>query len=172
MNKTRQRIYEYITDHPGVHFNAIVRTLDLAPGQVQYHVRKLLDEEIELERLYGQTHYYPPGYDQWEHGVLALFRRETAREILLYLLENEPTTPMAVTTELDIARSTLEWHLDHFIATEIVEKERPSRNRVRLRLLQPIRTRELLQDVQPSTADRFVDRFIRITDDLLEQNKE
>lgn len=172
MNETRQQIYEYITAHPGVHFNAIVRTLDLAPGQVQYHVRKLLDEEIELERLYGQTHYYPPGYDQWEHGVLALFRRETAREILLYLLENEPATPIAVATELNIARSTLEWHLDHFIATEIVEKDRSPDNRVRLRLLQPTRTRELLYEVRPSTADRFVDRFIRVTDTLFERTEE
>jgi predicted transcriptional regulator len=172
MNNTRQRIYNHITVHPGIHFNAIVRTLDLAPGQVQYHVQELLSDKIELERLYGRTHYYPRGYTQWEHGVLALFRRETAREILLYLLKHEPTTPATVTTDLNIARSTLEWHLDHFITTEIVEKQRNSKNRVILTLIHSDQTRELLQDIQPSTSDRFVDRFMRLTDNIFETIEE
>lgn len=172
MNDTRQRIHNHIAAHPGVHFNDIVRTLDIAPGQVQYHVRELLDGELMCERIYGRTHYYPLEYDEWERGVLALFRRETAREILLYLLEHGPTSPMTITTDLDIARSTLEWHLDHFIMRDIIEKQWDSKNRVKLTLVHPERTVKLLREIRPSTPDRFVDRFIRFTDQLLEREEE
>jgi predicted transcriptional regulator len=172
MNDTRQRIHDHIAARPGVHFNAIVRTLDIAPGQVQYHVRKLLDEGIVLERISGRTHYYPPGYDGWERGVLALFRRETAREVLLYLLEDGPTTPATITADLDIARSTLEWHLDQFVAHYILEKRYDSKNRVTIALLRPERTMELLRGIRPSTPDRFVDRFVRLTDRLFETREE
>lgn len=172
MNDTCQRIHDHIDAHPGVHFNDIVRTLNIAPGQVQYHVRELLDDEIVLERIYGRTHYYPPGYDEWERGVLALFRRETAREILLYLLEHGPTSPTTIPADLDIARSTLEWHLDHFIAQDVIEKQPNAENRVTLALVQPERTVELLQEIQPSTPDRFVDRFIRLTDRMLDTQEE
>lgn len=172
MNDTRQRIHDHIAARPGVHFNDIVRTLDIAPGQVQYHVRKLLDEEIVIERISGRTHYYPPEYDGWERGVLALFRRETAREILLYLLEHGPTTPATITADLDIARSTLEWHLDQFIAHDILEKRYDPQNRVTLTLLHPERTAGLLREIRPSTPDRFVDRFVRLTDRLFETCEE
>jgi predicted transcriptional regulator len=61
MSETRKRIARHIQTTPGVHFNKLVRELDLAPGQVQYHLKRLLStESVVEERLYGQTHYYPP----------------------------------------------------------------------------------------------------------------
>lgn len=79
---------------------------------------------------------------------------------------------MTITTDLDIARSTLEWHLDHFIMRDIIEKQWDSKNRVTLTLVRPERTVKLLREIRPSTPDRFVDRFIRFTDQLLEREEE
>lgn len=59
MTHQRDRIHEYIATHPGEHFNALTQALDLAPGQVQYHLRKLLNQvHVVEEHLYGRTHYY------------------------------------------------------------------------------------------------------------------
>ena len=167
---TRRRIDEHVRTKPGIHFNAIGRDLDLAPGQVQYHVYRLLDaNRITATSLYGKTHYYPPEFDEWEQGVLALFRRETARGILLCLLEKGPAAPAEVTDALDVARSTLEWHLDHLIEQDVVEKRRQSGNRVVLTVTHPERTERLLRDVTPSTPDRLADRFLRLVDGLFEE---
>ena len=38
---TRERIAAHVEHNPGVHFSELVRDLDLAPGQVQYHLRRL-----------------------------------------------------------------------------------------------------------------------------------
>lgn len=169
-NDTRQRIRDHVRASPGIHFNALVRGSEFAPGQVQYHMRRLLKaEELTEEQLYGRTHYYPPEHDAWERRTLALARRETAREVLTYLLEHEGAKPAAVTAALDIARSTLEWHLDRLVEQGIVRKERDERNRVTLYVSHPDRTARLLAETTDSLPDRFADRFMRLVDDLLEE---
>lgn len=168
MGETRNRIASHVRGHPGIHFNELVRGTDLAPGQVQYHLRRLLGEEIvTAEKLYGKTHYYPPTFGGWERGALALVRRETARDVIGYLLERGPTAPATVADDIGVARSTLEWHLDHLVEQDVVAKERDSRNRVTLVLVHRDETSELLAAVSPSLPDRFVDRFTRLVDGLL-----
>jgi len=164
----RTRIRGYVSEHPGIHFNELTRALDLAPGQVQYHLRKLerADTVVE-ESLYGRTHYYTPEYDTWERGAIALLRRETARDVLVYLMTNGPSAPNTVADGLDIARSTLEWHLDHLVEQQLVDKQRDSRNHITLVLSEPEDTARLLRLVEPSVADRLVDRFTRLVDGLL-----
>ncbi|MHC3439688.1 winged helix-turn-helix transcriptional regulator [Natrialbaceae archaeon A-gly3] len=169
MSDVRQNIRRQVSTDPGIHFNELVRELDLAAGQTQYHVRRLLrTEEIVSEELYGRTHYYPDGYDDWDRRALALFRRETCRDVLLYLIEYDSVRPDAVADSLDIARSTLEYHLSHLTEEGLVEKRYDDRNRVTLHLANPERTGELLSRVTPSVGDRLIDRFTRLVDTLLE----
>ncbi len=168
MTHQRERIREYIATNPGQHFNGLARALDLAPGQVQYHLKKLRRQDrIVQERLYGRTHYYAPEYDAWERGAIALLRRETARDILIYLLDEGPSAPGAVAETLDVARSTLEWHLGHLTAQDLVEKRRDRHNHVTLVVSEPEKTVALLDEITPSLSDQMVDRFARLVDNLL-----
>lgn len=169
MSETRTSIVTQIRQTPGIHFNELTRALDLAPGQVQHHLKKLTrTDKVVEESLYGRTHYYPSNYGSWERSALAVLRRETARDILVYLLTNGPTSPATVADGLGIARSTLEWHLAHLVEQDLVEKERDHRNRVTLVVSHPKETAELLGLVEPSVADRLVDRFTRLVDGLLD----
>lgn len=169
MTETHERIARRIRSQPGIHFNELVRALDLAPGQVQYHLKRMLStESIVEEQLYGQTHYYPPKYSVWERGALSLLCRETAGDIVTVLRERDSTRPRTVATDLDIARSTLEWHLDHLTEQDVVMKERDDRNRVTLALARPAETEQLLEEVTPSPPVRMLDRFTRLTDRLLD----
>lgn len=169
MTGTRSRIERHIRRNPGVHFNELVRALEFAPGQVQYHVRKLeSDDHVVEEQLYGRTHYYDPEFEPWERGLLALFRRETSRDVLGHLLEAGPASPAETAEAVGIARSTLEWHLERLAEQDVVRKERDERNRVTLVVTHPERTRELIREVSPSIPDRFLDRFTRLVDGLLE----
>ncbi|WP_049900007.1 winged helix-turn-helix transcriptional regulator [Halococcus agarilyticus] len=169
MSETRKRIARHVHAHPGVHFSGLVRTLDLAPGQVQYHLKRLLSaEDLVDEQLYGQTHYYPLDCDEWERGALALLCRETASDVVTVLAEHGTARPQRVADELDIARSTLEWHLDHLVEQAVVAKRRDERNHVTLALVRPKETTQLLDETDPSTPARLVDRFTRVADRLLD----
>jgi predicted transcriptional regulator len=164
----RDRIRRYVATHPGVHFNELTRQLDLATGQVQYHLRKLRGAgDVVAEPLYGRTHYYPPEYEEWERGAIAVLHRETARDVLCYLIDEGPSAPDRVAADLDIARSTLEWHLDHLTERGLVEKRRDDRHRVTLTLARPDETARMLREIEPSLPERLVDRFDRLLDNLV-----
>ncbi|WP_435152147.1 winged helix-turn-helix transcriptional regulator [Haladaptatus sp. DFWS20] len=170
MTETRTQIQQHVESRPGIHFNDLVRGSGLAPGQVQYHLRDLLGtNRLISEQLYGKTHYYPPEYDEWERSALALLRRETARDVLVTLLERESARPATLADDLDIARSTLEWHVSHLVEQNLVEKQRDARNRVTLVPTRPEETGRLLAAVTPSFPERMVDRFTRLVDNLLSE---
>jgi predicted transcriptional regulator len=168
MTETRRRIADRVHADPGIHFSALVRELDLAPGQVQYHLRRLSRAgEAVAEQVSGRTHYYPPEYDEWERRALALLRRETSADVVVVLAEHGPARPSAVAERVGIARSTLEWHLARLVDCGLVEKRRDARGRVTLALARPDVTARLVDEATPTPVGRFVDRFARLVDSLL-----
>ena len=167
MTTTREQIKTHVTERPGVHFNEIGRALDIATGQTQYHLRRLIhDGVIDSRSLVGRTHYYPAGFEPWEQRALALLRRETAREILLTLLETGTQSAPALTDEIGIARSTLSWHLSNLADADLIDTETVD-SEVRVTARRPERLADLARTVSPSLPNRFVDRFERFVDDAL-----
>lgn len=169
MTDTRRRIVDAVHETPGIHFNGLVRTLDLATGQVQYHLKRLLAEEsIEATELYGRTHYYPDGFDAPDRRTIALLRRETTRDIVAHLFEHETARPGTIAEELGVARSTVEWHLDRLIEQDLVEKHRDDGNRVTLELTRPTETVDLLAAVDPTLLESLVSGYTALLDDVFE----
>jgi len=164
---TRDRILDHVQANPGIHFNAIVRRLDIASGQAQYHLRRLAaDDDIHPESRHGRTHYFTGEFDTWERHAVAVLRRETARDVASVIVSNEPTTPTAVADELGIARSTLEYHLEHLADADLVRKDHDDAGRVTLTAPHPGDTLRLLDLVTPTLPDRLVDRFERLVDSI------
>jgi predicted transcriptional regulator len=168
VSRTRERIRHYVAADPGVHFSELVRALDLAPGQVQYHTSRLVRADaLVTEAHRGRTHYFTPAFDEWERTAVATIRRETARDILRVLIEQGATDPDPLARKIGVARSTLEWHLDALIAADLARKEGGEGAGVTITPAQPAATESLLAAVDPSVADRFLDRFERLVDALL-----
>lgn len=167
MSTTRARVRQHVRDTPGVHFNRVGRELDIATGQVQYHLRRLVnDGELVVEHVGGRSHYFEPSFEPWERRALGFLRRETARAIILRLHADGSTQPTTLASELDLARSTVSWHISTLVDAGIVEKsaDRP----MTVTLAYPVETADLLDEVSPSLPDRLVDRFVRTVDSLLE----
>lgn len=167
--RTREQLLAHVREHPGVHVSELGRQLELAQGQLQYHLKRLRDRDaVVADERYGRTHYFPPGYDDRERRTLALARRETAREVLFVLLERDEVSAGELVTELDIARSTLSYHADRLVDADLVEQWKDDRGCVHLSLVEREATLGLLQSIRPSFPERLVDRFTRLVDDLLE----
>lgn len=169
MTDVRRQVRDHVRTNPGVHFNALARNLDIATGQAQYHLHRLGREgAVVAERIRGRTHYFDPEYDAWERRTLALYRRETARDIIGLLLEEGRLPATTLADRLNLARSTVSWHLDALVDAGVVETTRGDRRRVEASLARPVETAEFLREVTPSLADRLVDRFTRLVDGVAE----
>ena len=168
MSETRTRVMRHVEANPGVHFNAISRELDIATGQTQYHVRKLLREGgVISEQVCGRTHYFADGYSETERAAIALLRRETTREVVFELLRQDGMSPDDLADRVGVVRSTVEWHLSNLLDNDLAEKRYNGRE-VTVHLAEPELLKELLVTVDPTVADRLVDRFTRLVDGLLE----
>jgi len=172
MSATRSRLYSCVRDNPGIHFNEISRRLEIATGQTQHHLRVLQDEQrIHREDVTGRAHYYVPIYSLDERRTIALLRRETTREVIVYLLKHERARPVAIADRIGVVRSTVEWHLSNLVEFGVVEKEvveDDETGRVVVSLVDRAETYRLLREIEPRWTNRLVDRFIRLTDELLE----
>lgn len=168
MTETRQQIASHVEMNPGVHFSAICRNLDIATGQGQYHLRRLVrNGTLIREDICGRTHYYPEAYPAIERPPMALLRRETTRELVLVLLERGEMSPTDLVQQVGVARSTIEWHISNLVEYELVEKRTENRA-VMVALTRPEMMGELLVEIEPSLSDRLVDRFTRLVDSVIE----
>jgi len=169
MTDVRRQVHEHVRTNPGVHFNELARNLDIATGQAQYHLRRLgRSGEVVAERIRGRTHYFDPEYDDWERRVLSLYRRETARDIITLLLDEGRLPAATIADRLDLARSTVSWHVETLVDAGVVDRSYGDRGRVEVALARPAETIQFLGTVTPSLADTLIDRFVRLVDDGLQ----
>lgn len=168
MNSTETALLEHVSDNPGVHYNELVRSLGVTPDKLQ-RVGEQLDEsgEIVIDNFHGKTHYFPTAYDHKTREAIALLRRETSRDILVYLLHEDRAHPSDIAETIGVARSTLEWHVNRLIDAELIDKEHDGR-RVVLVLVDQDRVETGLKTVEPSLSDRLIDRTTRLFDQFFE----
>lgn len=172
MSDVRTQIRRYLERYPGTHVSGVVRSLELGAGQVQYHLDALrAADRVTAERYRGRTHYFPSDVPASDRKPIAVLRRETAREIVVYLIETGPSRPAEVTDALGIARGTLEYHLEALIEQGLLAKHHAADGGVTLSVADPEPTLELVAATTPSRTDRLVDRFTRLVDTLLEGDR-
>ena len=159
----RQSIYSLISTSPGLHFREIQRRTKIATGQLTYHLNYLQKVgliKIENDGEYLRYYAHIKITDD-ERRILELVRQKSIRHILLYLLENNNCNHEYLAKNLDIAPSTISWHLKKLIDANIVNKEIEGR-----RSFYSVNNPELIKKVlikyKESFLDILVDRFIEM----------
>lgn len=170
MTNTREQIFGTISRCPGIHFNELVRRLELAPGQVQYHVKRLVREDrIVREACFGRTHHFPCGVDGADRQVIALLRRETPRAIVTKVLEVDSIERRALAADLDLAESTVSYHLDRLEEAGVIDIDYVPGSPARIRVVDPVSVIPLLSLTSRELPATLTDRLERLIDDLLEE---
>lgn len=168
MSVQRTRIADAVADAPGIHFSGLVRRLDLASGQVQYHLGRLRDRGGSPRN--GSTAEPTTTRLSTTSGSGGPSRSSRGRRPGTWSHTSSPrgpSSPSSVAERLDVARSTVEWHVDRIAGGDLVQKHRDGRGRVTLVAARPAETMALLAVVEPSPAGRMVDRFERLVDSML-----
>ncbi len=103
-----EKISYFVQDNPGCHLRRIKRVLGISMGTVQYQLDKLekLGRVTSTRRgLY--KYYFPAGlFKENEKEILEVLTHETARKILMFIIEQKsPTQTDIVNTVRISARS-------------------------------------------------------------------
>ncbi|RYJ13101.1 ArsR family transcriptional regulator [Halogeometricum borinquense] len=106
---TRDAIVGYIASTPGAHFSKVRDDLQLGTGETQYHLRRLVEDDIvEYRRDGDYKRFFSAGrFTDFEQTALGYLRRSTARGMLVALLKDPDATGSELAAALDVSRATV-----------------------------------------------------------------
>jgi predicted transcriptional regulator len=106
---TREALESYVEATPGAHFSKVRDDLDLATGETQYHLGRLVDADVLVVTRDGDYKRYFPAdrFDEFERTALGYLRRETPREMLLALLERPDRPGTELADQLSVSAATI-----------------------------------------------------------------
>lgn len=112
-NSNAVRVLQHIQENPGCHLRQIKRELTMAMGTIQYHLNLLEKQgKISSEKQNLHKYYFPIGlFNQNERDVLKILNQETAREILLIVMEKEKPSQTDIADTLKISSASVNWHI-------------------------------------------------------------
>lgn len=119
----RRLLYQYIQRNPGIHLRKIFRECKMCEGTIKYHLKYLLKRRlIVVKKSHGYKRYYIKNKVGKEHKKLwPIFRQQTTREILLFLLIYMASSRIKLSKELEKNPKVIEYHLKKLLENDIIE---------------------------------------------------
>ena len=105
----RDGIAGYVAATPGAHFSKVRDDLSLGTGETQYHIEKLVDAGAIESRRDGdyRRHFPAKRFSPFEQRALGYLRRDTARGMVLALLETPDVSASELADHLGVSRPTV-----------------------------------------------------------------
>src|SRR5215813_8730058 len=124
--KNKERVFDYIKNHPGSHLRKISKELDMVTSDTQYWCNRLERMALVRSRRLGlYKTYYPASILGERHeNILAILQQKTPRNIVLYLMENSGATQKDLAQYTGFAAATISWHMSRLIEMGIVYSTR------------------------------------------------
>ena len=119
---TRRKIYELVVRNPGLHLSKIAELLGMRTSLAEYHLHYLEKNQIIVPvKESGYTRYYIKGeIGREDKKMLSLLRQDIPLIIVLFLLKSDISQHKEILKNLDIAPSTLSYHLKKLVNHNII----------------------------------------------------
>lgn len=134
----RKNIYEFILKHPGLHLSELSRKMNIPKSTINYHLKYLKKREYIIRKDADKyTRYYVANnVSEYEKKILHVLRQEIPSEIIVYLLLKPNSSQVKISKKLNKHPTTISFHLDKLINTEIVESI-PNGNEINYKIKNP-----------------------------------
>jgi predicted transcriptional regulator len=162
---TRQRLYRYVTANPGKYLRELQRDLGMAMGALEYHL-DYLERHGLVNVLHGSNkRFFPTQMNADDRRLLSHLRETLPRRVLVLLIERGRRSKSELLAALDVAPSTLNYHLKRLEGADLVRSAREGREAV-YDLPRPEPVIRLLVAHRSSWFDRFVERLLEGMDSI------
>jgi predicted transcriptional regulator len=129
--ETRRNIFNLILENPGIHFSKIAEILKIRTSLVDYHVLFLEKHDlIKSDKETGYKRFYAKGkIGSHEKNYLFLLRQKSSLKIILFILKKGKSQHKDILENLDIAPSTLSYHLNKLVKNDIIEEDKKNKKK-------------------------------------------
>src|SRR5262245_21164603 len=119
---TVDKVLYFIQDNPGCHLRRIKRAMNISMGTVQYQLNKLEKMgKITSSRRGLYKHYFAAGlFKENEKDILEVLTHETARKILMFIIEQKSPTQTDIVNSIKISARSISWHIGRLVALKLI----------------------------------------------------
>jgi predicted transcriptional regulator len=166
MTDRDSQIQQIIEQNPGIQFREIMRSSGLKNGVLSHYLGKLEKNGIiKVNRGPRQVRFYPPQITEAESIVIKALRKQTPRDLLLALVENDGLEFSELVKASKKSPSTVSLYLSQLVEDELVETKY-----VQLKKRYHIKARDLIdkliEDYRPSLLEKPTSGFEDIFNSL------
>jgi predicted transcriptional regulator len=160
---TGDKVLRFIQEKPGCHLRRIKNELGISIGSVQYQLLRLENmQRVTSARQGSYKYYFAFGvFKDNEKNILQVLRQETAREILMFIIERKNPTQIDIVNSIGISAASVNWHIKHLIDFKIIERAKRGKYTI-YQLSHSIDSKNivtLLKNYYPSIWDKWSDRL-------------
>ena len=159
MTDRYSQIQQIIERNPGIQFREIMRSSGLKNGVLSHYLGKLEKNGI-IKSIRGprQVRFYPPQITEDESKVIKALRRQTPRDLLLALVQEDGLTFSQLVQEVKKSPSTVSLYLSQIVADGLIEIRF-----VKLKKRYHIKARDLvdklIEDYRPGSLEKPTSGF-------------
>ena len=159
MTDRDSQLQQIIEQNPGIQFREIMRSSGLKNGVLSHYLGKLEKSGIvKVIRGPRQARFYPPKITEDESIVIKALRKQTPRDLLLALIENDGLEFSQLVRAVKKSPSTVSLYLSQIVEDELVEikiVELKKRYHIKARDL----IDKLIEDYRPSLLEKPTSGF-------------
>ncbi|MGV7226962.1 MAG: winged helix-turn-helix transcriptional regulator [Nitrosopumilus sp.] len=166
MTDRDSQLQQIIEENPGIQFREIMRSSGLKNGVLSHYLGKLEKSGIiKVVRGPRQARFYPPKITEDESIVIKALRKQTPRDLLLALIENDGLEFSQLVKAVKKSQSTVSLYLSQIVEDGLVEirfVELKKRYHIKARDL----IDKLIEDYRPSLLEKPTSGFEDIFNSL------
>ncbi len=124
-NPQRRRLMDHIEAEPGIHQQALVRSLGIGQGAVEHHLHKLHEGGLlTVHRSAGYTCYFPKATDRHVLAAAPVLKSAAAQQIIAHIRAHPGSLAVDVRNEIGISPSTMHYHLKRLSDAGVVRVQK------------------------------------------------
>ncbi len=165
--KSRREIFLWLVDNPGAHQREIQRALDLGTGQLSYHLKILVDNDLLVMTKDGNYSRYFPKFEftKEEKKILSFLRRELSRGIMIWIMMNSDVSQQDLAERFKVSKPTINYHISKMVGEGLLDQKRVGRE-IRYNIKNEKLVSKMIVAYQKSFFDKLVDSFVRAFSDV------
>ena len=162
---TATKLLSFIQDNPGYHLRRIKRAMGISMGTVQYQLDRLEKSgKITSTRRGLYKYYFPVGvFQDNEKEILEILTHETARKILMFIIEQKSPSQIDIVNEMKISTASVSWHVKRLIYLKIVDEIKEGKyKKYQLHEREPKYIIRLIRNYYPGIWDKWSVRIAEL----------
>ena len=122
LESPQDKILDFIISNPSSHLRKIKNNLEFSMGTIQYNLA-MLEKEGKIKSV--KTRFYKNYYhiNESNEKILSVLNLDSPRNIVMYLIQHEPSTHQEIANGIGLSSSTVSWHMKRLMELQVVQTE-------------------------------------------------